>query len=384
MRKTKFLKDIIFFKKHILNYQTPINLSFIFTFGSLLGFCMVLQIASGIFLSFFYNSDTNHAFFAVENIMRNIKYGWFIRYLHVNVASFIFFFLYIHMGKALYFRSYTRMNLWLSGWAIFIVIMLTAFSGYVLVWGQMSLWAATVITNFFSSVPFFGSELVEWIWGGFTVSKPTLTRFFSIHFLAGLIVSFLSVVHILVLHEEGSSNPIGVQSQDNVNFTIFLYKDLFYMAVFVFFLSYFVFFRPNAFMHPANYEQANPFVTPKNIVPEWYFLPYYTVLKSIPNKEGGIVAMGLSIVSLILLPIIDKKTLIKTPKIRFLWKWLFWFFVFNFIFLGWLGEQPAEEFYVFLGQISTFFYFLSIWFLIPFIGRIETLLLSKKETELKN
>ena len=276
------------------------------------------------------------------------------------------------------------MNLWLSGWAIFIVIMLTAFSGYVLVWGQMSLWAATVITNFFSSVPFFGSELVEWIWGGFTVSKPTLTRFFSIHFLAGLIVSFLSVVHILVLHEEGSSNPIGVQSQDNVNFTIFLYKDLFYMAVFIFFLSYFVFFRPNAFMHPANYEQANPFVTPKNIVPEWYFLPYYTVLKSIPNKEGGIIAMGLSIVSLILLPIIDKKTLIKTPKIRFLWKWLFWFFVFNFIFLGWLGEQPAEEFYVFLGQISTFFYFLSIWFLIPFIGRIETLLLSKKETELKN
>jgi ubiquinol-cytochrome c reductase cytochrome b subunit len=174
--------------------------------------------------------------------MRNIKYGWFMRYLHVNVASFIFLFLYIHMGKALYFRSYTRVNLWLSGWGIFIVIMLTAFSGYVLVWGQMSLWAATVITNFFSSVPFIGNELVEWIWGGFTVSKPTLTRFFSIHFLAGLITAFLSIVHILVLHEEGSSNPIGVQSQDNVNFTVFLYKDLFYMAVFVFFFKLFCFF----------------------------------------------------------------------------------------------------------------------------------------------
>jgi ubiquinol-cytochrome c reductase cytochrome b subunit len=377
MRKNKLIHQGAFFKKHVTNYATPINLSLLWSFGSLLGLCMALQITSGIFLSFFYNSDTNHAFVAVENIMRNIKYGWFIRYVHVNVASFIFLFLYIHMGKALYFRSYTRMKLWFSGWAIFIIACLAAFSGYVLVWGQMSLWAATVITNFFSSVPFIGDQLVEWIWGGFTVSKPTLTRFFSIHFLAGLAVSFLSVVHILVLHEEGSSNPMGVQSQDNINFTLFLPKDLFWMAIFLFFLSYFVFFRPNAFMHPANYEQANPFVTPKSIVPEWYFLPFYTVLKSIPNKEGGIIAMGFSMVSLILLPVIDKNTIIKTPEVRFMWKSLFWMFVFNFIFLGWLGEQPAEELYVFLGQIATVIYFGSIWFLLPLVGRIETLLLKK-------
>ena len=375
MRKNKLA---VFIKKHITNYLTPINLSLLWSFGSLLGLCMVLQITSGIFLSFFYNSDTNHAFMAVENIMRNIKYGWFIRYLHVNVASFIFLFLYIHMGKALYYRSYTRTKLWFSGWAIFIMCCLAAFSGYVLVWGQMSLWAATVITNFFSSVPFIGDQLVEWIWGGFTVSKPTLTRFFSIHFLAGLLISFLSVVHILVLHEEGSSNPMGVQSQDNINFTLFLSKDLFWMSIFLFFLSYFVFFRPTAFMHPANFEQANPFVTPKNIVPEWYFLPFYTILKSIPDKEGGIIAMGFSMVSLILLPIIDKNTIIKTPEVRFIWKSLFWCFIFNFIFLGWLGEQPAEELYVFLGQISTFIYFSSIWFFLPLVGRIETLLLKKK------
>jgi len=233
MRINKLAALNIQFKKHSSKYLTPINLSVLWSFGSLLGFCMGLQVLSGIFLSFFYNSDTNHAFFSVENIMRNIKFGWFIRYTHVNVASFIFLFLYIHIGKALYFRSYTRVNLWLSGCLIFFIIMATAFSGYVLVWGQMSLWAATVITNFFSSVPFIGEPLVEWIWGGFTVSKPTLTRFFSIHFLAGLITAFLAIVHIIVLHEEGSSNPLGTQSHDNVNFSpLFLHKDLFWFFFF--------------------------------------------------------------------------------------------------------------------------------------------------------
>jgi len=365
-------------KKHSSNYLTPINLSFLWSFGSLLGFCMAMQVTSGIFLSFFYNSDVNFAFYSVENIMRNIKYGWFIRYVHVNVASFIFLFLYIHIGKAFYFRSYTRIKLWLSGCLIFVLLMLTAFSGYVLVWGQMSLWAATVITNFFSSVPFIGQELVEWIWGGFTVSKPTLTRFFSIHFLAGLIVSFLSLVHILVLHEEGSSNPAGVESKDNINFSpFFLYKDLYWFFIFLFFLSYFFFFRPTYFMHPANFEQANPFVTPKSIVPEWYFLPFYTVLKSIPSKVGGIIAMALSVITIILLPFIDKNTIIKNPKIRFLWKFSFWSFVFNFIFLGWLGEQPAEELFVFWGQISTTYYFLFLWIILPFIGKFESNLILK-------
>jgi quinol-cytochrome oxidoreductase complex cytochrome b subunit len=240
MRINKLAALNIHFKKHSSKYLTPINLSVLWSFGSLLGFCMGLQVLSGIFLSFFYNSDTNHAFFSVENIMRNIKFGWFIRYTHVNVASFIFLFLYIHIGKALYFRSYTRVNLWLSGCLIFFIIMATAFSGYVLVWGQMSLWAATVITNFFSSVPFIGEPLVEWIWGGFTVSKPTLTRFFSIHFLAGLITAFLAIVHIIVLHEEGSSNPLGTQSHDNVNFSpLFLHK---YLFLFFFFFNFFKFF----------------------------------------------------------------------------------------------------------------------------------------------
>jgi len=228
MRKNLIIDILKEIKKHSSNYLTPINLSFIWSLGSLLGFCMILQISTGIFLSFFYNSDLNFAFITVENIMRNIKYGWFIRYVHVNVASFIFLFLYLHMGKALYYRSYTRYKLWISGCLIFIILMLTAFSGYVLVWGQMSLWAATVITNFFSSVPFIGQDLVEWIWGGFTVNKPTLIRFFSIHFIAGLLVSFLSIIHLIVLHEEGSTNPIGVQSQDNINFSpMFLHKDFF-------------------------------------------------------------------------------------------------------------------------------------------------------------
>jgi len=376
MRKNTFKKILSVIKKHITNYLTPISLSLLWAFGSLLGLFMVIQIISGIFLSFYYNSNTDLAFYSVENIMRNIKFGWFIRYTHVNVASFIFFFIYLHMGKALYFRSYTRTKLWLSGCLLFIILMLTAFSGYVLVWGQMSLWAATVITNFFSSVPCLGHELVEWIWGGFTVSKPTLTRFFSIHFLAGLVVAFLSLVHLVILHEEGSSNPSGVQSHDNVNFSnFFLQKDLFWFFVFLIPLTYFIFFRPNAFMHPANYEMANPFVTPKNIVPEWYFLPFYTILKSIPNKDGGIIAMGLSIIFILLLPFIDSQTLVKSPKVRLLWKFFFWSFVFNFIFLGWLGEQPAEELFIFLGQISTTYYFLFLLIIIPLIGRIETFII---------
>lgn len=380
MRRSHFQKLMGVMKAHVANYLTPISLSLLWAFGSLLGFCMIMQVTSGIFLSFYYNSNTELAFFSVENIMRNIKFGWFIRYTHVNVASFIFLFLYIHMGKALYFRSYTRTRLWLSGCALFVLLMLTAFSGYVLVWGQMSLWAATVITNFFSSVPFIGHELVEWIWGGFTVSKPTLTRFFSIHFLAGLVVAFTSLVHLVILHEEGSSNPMGVQSHDNINFSpFFLQKDLFWFFVFLVPLSYFIFFRPNAFMHPANYERANPFVTPKNIVPEWYFLPFYTVLKSIPNKEGGIIAMGLSIVSIVCLPFIDRHTLIKSPNVRILWKFFFWSFVFNFIFLGWLGEQPAEMPYTLYGQFSTGYYFFFIWILIPFIGRLESHILLQKE-----
>jgi quinol-cytochrome oxidoreductase complex cytochrome b subunit len=378
MRRYRLGEALNVFKKHIENYFTPLNLSVLWSFGSLLGFCIALQLISGIFLSFFYNSDVAHAFFSVERIMRDVNYGWFIRYVHVNIASFIFLFMYVHIGKALYFRSYVRTKLWFSGIAIFVCLMLTAFSGYVLVWGQMSLWAATVITNFFSSVPFIGPELVEWIWGGFTVSAPTLTRFFSIHFIAGLLVSFFTVIHLIVLHEEGSSNPLGTKSQDNVNFSpLFLNKDLFWFFVFLFFLSYFIFFRPTAFMHPANFEQANPFVTPKSIVPEWYFLPFYTVLKSIPDKVGGIVMMGASIVVIVFLPFIDKNTLIKNTKVRFLWKYVFWSFVFNFIFLGWLGEQPAEDLYVFWGQLSTTYYFISLLFIFPVVGRVETLVLRK-------
>jgi len=237
MRNKQFYLVISIFKKHILNYLVPINLSFFWCIGSLLGLCMALQITSGIFLSFFYNSDIINAFTSVEKmIMRDIRYGWFIRYVHVNVASFIFLFLYLHIGKALFYRSYTRVKLWFSGCIIFLIIMLTAFSGYVLVWGQMSLWAATVITNLFSAVPFIGNSLVEWIWGGFTVSKPTLVRFFSIHFLAGLCVGFLAIIHIIILHEEGASNPTGIQSHDNTNFApLFLNKDLFWMLVFFFF-----------------------------------------------------------------------------------------------------------------------------------------------------
>ena len=379
MKRNRLGEGLNIFKQHIENYFTPLNLSVLWSFGSLLGFCIALQLISGIFLSFFYNSDITHAFFSVERIMRDVNYGWFIRYVHVNIASFIFLFMYVHIGKALYFRSYVRTKLWFSGIAIFVCLMLTAFSGYVLVWGQMSLWAATVITNFFSSVPFIGPELVEWIWGGFTVSAPTLTRFFSIHFIAGLLVSFFTVIHLIVLHEEGSSNPLGTKSQDNVNFSpLFLNKDLFWFFVFLFFLSYFIFFRPTAFMHPANFEQANPFVTPKSIVPEWYFLPFYTVLKSIPNKVGGIVMMGASIVVIVFLPFIDKNTLIKNTKVRFLWKYVFWSFVFNFIFLGWLGEQPAEDLYVFWGQLSTLYYFISLLFILPVIGRVETLSLRKQ------
>jgi len=388
MRKNILSKFLNFIDKHIRYYQTPVNLSFVYTFGSLLGICMFLQIASGFFLSMFYNSDTSQAWLSIEyDIMREINFGWFARNLHVNVVSFMFFFLYIHLAKAIYFRSFTRVKLWFSGWAIFLLVMLAAFSGYILVWGQMSLWAATVITNFFSSVPLIGPELVEWIWGGFTVSKPTLTRFFSIHFLSGLIAGFISILHILVLHEEGSSNPIGTKSFDNTNFTVFLYKDLFYINIFFFLLSYFVFFRPEYFMHPANFEKADPYKTPKNIVPEWYFLPFYTILKSIPYKTPGIIAMGFSIVSLIILPFVDKHTMIKTPAIRFLWKHVFWFFVFNFIFLGWLGEQPLTDFILTLSRFSTSAYFFCIFFLIPFVGMFDTKLITeytKEENEKKN
>jgi ubiquinol-cytochrome c reductase cytochrome b subunit len=349
------------------------------SFGSLAGFCLVIQILTGIFLAMHYTPHIDYAFDSVEHIMRDVPGGWLIRYIHANGASMFFIVVYIHIFRGLYYGSYIypRGFLWCSGVIIFLLMMATAFMGYVLPWGQMSFWGATVITNLFSAVPLIGGSIVEWLWGGFSVSNATLNRFFSLHYLMPFVIVGLVIIHLALLHDVGSNNPLGINTNvETISFYPYFYvKDLFSFFIFLFLFSVVVFFYPNVLGHSDNYIPANPMSTPSHIVPEWYFLPFYAILRSIPDKLGGVVAMISSILILLLLPILNT-SLIRSSKFRPLFAFSFWFLVSDFLILGWIGQKPVETPYMEIGQFATVFYFVYILILIPFIGWLETKLLS--------
>nr|YP_009937383.1 cytochrome b [Trigonopterus jasminae]QNT26867.1 cytochrome b [Trigonopterus jasminae] len=342
----------------LVSLPSPTNISTLWNFGSLLGLCLIIQIITGVFLSMHYCPNMDLAFNSVAHISRNVNYGWLIRSLHANGASFFFLCLYIHIGRGIYYGSYSLTETWMTGVTIFFLVMASAFLGYVLPWGQMSFWGATVITNLLSAVPYLGNLMVQWIWGGFSVSNATLARFFSFHFVLPFIVSALVIVHLFLLHQTGSSNPLGLNSNlDKVSFhPYFSFKDLTGFIIMAFLLMTLALKSPYMLSDPDNFIPANPMVTPIHIQPEWYFLFAYAILRSIPNKLGGVIALVFSIAILYVVPFINKK---KFTSSHFypINKTLFWSLLSIFILLTWIGARPVEEPYVLTGQILTFLYF---------------------------
>lgn len=361
----------------VIDSPLPSNITYLWNFGVLLGLCLVIQIITGVTLAMHYTPSTSLAFVSIEHIMRDVFYGWLIRYAHANGASFFFICVYIHIARGLYFNSYTkpRILLWSVGVIIYILMMATAFLGYVLPWGQMSFWGATVITNLFSAIPLIGQDIVQYIWGGFSVDNATLNRFFSLHYLLPFILVALVVVHLIALHEHGSNNPLGISSNvDKLSFhPYFTYKDL--VGILFFFLIFFgfIFYQPNLMGHPDNYIPANPLVTPVSIVPEWYFLPFYAILRAIPSKLGGVICMFASLLILLALPWLESSS-IRGLGFRPVMKVFFWFFVVNFFLLMYCGGVHPEEPYVTLSRICTAYYFLYFIIIIPFCGHLENIL----------
>lgn len=363
---------------HLIAYPTPINIHYAWNFGFLASICLIVQIVTGIFLAMHYTPNIDLAFSSVEHIMRNVNYGWLLRYLHANGASMFFIVVYIHIFRGLYFGSYVKPKqwVWVVGVILLLLMIITAFIGYVLPWGQMSLWGATVITNLVSAVPLVGNSIVTWLWGGFSVDNATLNRFFSLHYLLPFIIVAMSLVHLSVLHQDGSNNPLGIESTtDKIHmFPYFIIKDFFGLTILFIFLCVFLYFFPNILGHSDNYIEANPMVTPTHIVPEWYFLPFYAILRSIPHKLGGVIAMLFSILILIFLPWIHS-TEIKSSRFRPLYKFFYWTLISCCFLLGWIGGMPVEEPYVLIGQLLSIYYFFYFFFLIPFLGKIEKNLL---------
>jgi quinol-cytochrome oxidoreductase complex cytochrome b subunit len=366
---------------HLIHYASPLNLTYAWSFGSLAGLCLVIQMFSGIFLAMHYSPNTDLAFTSIEYIMRDVNNGWLIRYMHANGASMFFIVVYLHIGRGLYYGSYMmpREILWCSGVIILLLMMSTAFTGYVLPWGQMSFWGATVITNMVTAIPVAGKYVVQWLWGGYTVSNPTLNRFFSIHFLLPFIIAGLTVFHLALLHKNGSNNPIGFDSNvDNITFyPYFLAKDVFAFCCFLIFFAVFLLYFPNILNHSDNYINANPLETPAHVVPEWYFLPYYAILRSIPHKTGGILAMVGSILVLLVIPFLNTSEL-RSTTYRPFFKICFWLFLIDFITLTWVGQKPVRDNFILLGQVATFYYFTFFLFLIPITGKIESKLVHFK------
>ncbi|MEN5081350.1 cytochrome b/b6 [Bosea sp. TWI1241] len=346
-----------------VSYPVPRNLNYLWTFGGILVFMLVAQIITGIVLTMHYTPNAAMAFNSVEHIMRDVNYGWLLRYLHANGASMFFIAVYIHMFRGLYYGSYKapREVLWILGVVIFLLMMATAFMGYVLPWGQMSFWGATVITNLFSAIPVVGETIVTFLWGGYSVDNPTLNRFFALHYLLPFMIFGVVVLHIWALHHVGQNNPTGVEvkdyAKDTVPFTPYAtVKDVFGMVCFMILFAYFVFYQPNYLGHADNYIPANPAATPAHIVPEWYFLPFYAILRAIPDKLGGVIAMGSAIVVLAFLPWLDTSK-VKSMTYRPIARQFFWAFVIVCIGLGYLGAMPAEGGYVIASQIFTVLYF---------------------------
>ena len=366
---------------HLIDYPTPINITWAWSFGLLASICLGIQLITGIFLAMHYTPHVDLAFASVEHIMRDVNHGWLIRYIHANGASMFFIIVYSHMFRGLYYGSYMhpRQHLWCSGVLIFLLMMGTAFMGYVLPWGQMSFWGATVITNLVSAIPVAGPSIVEWLWGGFSVDNATLNRFFSIHYLLPFAITGLVIVHIALLHKDGSNNPLGIDSStDKIPFYPYCYvKDLFNALLFIVFFSVFLFFYPNLLGHPDNYIPANPMVTPAHIVPEWYFLPFYAILRSIPDKLGGVIAMFGAIVVLFLIPFINQSE-VRSSTFRPIYRKLFWFLFADFLILGWIGQKVVESPYVEVGQLATVLYFLFFCVLLPGLGVLESAMIKHK------
>nr|WLD05591.1 cytochrome b [Escarpia spicata]WLD05627.1 cytochrome b [Escarpia spicata] len=362
----------------LVDLPAPINLSTWWNFGSLLGLCLVLQIATGLFLSMHYASNMDIAFSSVIHITRDVNFGWFIRALHANGASAFFLCMYLHMGRGLYYSSFKLKETWNIGVILFILTMATAFVGYVLPWGQMSFWGATVITNLFSAIPYIGQDLVQWLWGGFSVSNATLNRFFAFHFLLPFILAAMSAIHLLFLHQTGSNNPLGLNSDsDKIPFHIFYsVKDIVGFIVLLMALISFCLLCPNLLIDPDNFLPANPLVTPTHIKPEWYFLWAYAILRSIPNKLGGVCAMFLAILLMFILPFTPQQrrgNQFYPPN-----QILFWMFTANFLLLTWIGGCPVENPFISMGSMFTAFYFL-FFILNPLLFYLWDILLSSSK-----
>nr|YP_009917564.1 cytochrome b [Issoria eugenia]QLM00882.1 cytochrome b [Issoria eugenia] len=356
IRKTHPIIKII--NGSLIDLPSPSNISTWWNFGSLLALCLMIQIITGLFLTMYYSANIDLAFFSVNYICRNVNYGWLIRTLHANGASFFFICIYIHIGRGIYYESFNLKFTWMVGVIILFLLMATAFMGYVLPWGQMSFWGATVITNLLSAIPYLGTMLVNWIWGGFAVDNATLTRFYTFHFLFPFIILMLTMIHLLFLHQTGSNNPLGINSNlDKIPFhPYFTFKDLIGFIILIFILILLTLINPYLLGDPDNFIPANPLVTPIHIQPEWYFLFAYAILRSIPNKLGGVIALVMSILILIILPFTFNK---KIQGIQFypLNQILFWLMITTIILLTWIGARPVETPYIFTGQLLTVIYF---------------------------
>ena len=361
---------------NISAFPTPRNLNYWYTFGGILTFCLVTQIVTGIVLAMHYTADAGLAFASVEHIMRNVNYGWLIRYIHAVGASMFFLAVYVHMFRGLYYGSYKapREILWILGVIIYLLMVITAFMGYVLPWGQMSFWGATVITNLFSVIPVVGTTITEWLWGGFAVDNATLKRFFSLHYLMPFMIFGVVILHIWALHVTGNNNPVGISvkdKQDTVPFApYYTVKDALSLVCFLILFAWFIFFNPNILGHTDNYIMADPLVTPAHIVPEWYLLPFYAILRAIPSKLGGVLVMGAAIAVLFIVPWLDTSK-VRSATFRPLYKQFYWIFLLNCIALGYLGSQNPEGLFLVASRICTAYYFIHFLIVMPVLGLVE-------------
>ena len=371
-----------FLNREIVDYPTPRNLSYWWNFGAIAGVVLVIQIVVGIVLAMYYTPHADMAFDSVERIMRDVNYGWLLRYVHSNGGSMFFLAVYLHLFRGLYYGSYKapREILWWLGIIILLLMMATAFTGYVLPWGQMSFWAATVITTMFTAIPLVGDIITTWLWGGFAVDNPTLNRFYSFHYVLPFVIVGVVMVHIWALHVHGSNNPLGIDAkgpQDKIPFTpYYTVKDFFGFGVFLIFFAFWVFYAPNFLGEAINYEPANPMVTPPHIVPEWYFLPYYAILRAVPDilfipaKLAGVIGMFASLLVLFALPWLDTSK-VRSGRFRPLFKQFFWIFVADTLILGWVGANPPEGWFLVIGRIATVYYFAHFFLILPIVGLIE-------------